>query len=56
MEVILKLTMEQAESLSDILWDYQDEGPLAGGWASNELEKFRAMIDDAIESAKTKKA
>lgn len=35
--VTITLTKEQAEKLSAVLWDAQDEGPRGDGWASDTL-------------------
>lgn len=49
--IIIKLTKKQAEKLSDVLSYAQDEGPSPEGWASNELEELREIVDNAIKSA-----
>ena len=41
------LTDEQARKLSEVLWEYTDEGPMFNGWASDELTELRNIIDDA---------
>jgi hypothetical protein len=41
-------THKQLEKLSEILWDYQDEGPAGAGWASEELASLRAIVARAI--------
>jgi hypothetical protein len=41
-------TREQLEMLSEILWNYQDEGPAGAGWASKELAGLRAAVDEAL--------
>jgi hypothetical protein len=48
-EIIIKLTKEQAEKLSEVLWDTQDEGPCGEGWASDELSELRGIVDAALE-------
>ena len=49
--IIIVLSEKQAENLSNILWDTQDEGPVGEGWASDELEELRGIIDDTIEKS-----
>lgn len=49
--VNLRFSLDDLKTLSDKLWDVQDEGPLGEGWKSDELEKLLAMIDNAIENA-----
>jgi hypothetical protein len=41
-------TREQLEKLSEILWNFQDEGPAGAGWASKELEELRSIVDRAL--------
>jgi hypothetical protein len=41
-------TRKQLEKLSEILWDYQDEGPAGAGWASKELAGLRDAVDQAL--------
>ena len=41
-------TRQQLEKLSEILWDYQDEGPAGAGWASKELAGLRDAVDQAL--------
>ena len=47
--VRLDLTPEQAKSLSEAIWDYCDCGPPEEGWASDEINALRSLIDAAIE-------
>ena len=44
---ILSLTKKQIDKLSEILWEYTDEGPMYSGWASDELIELRNIIDNA---------
>ncbi len=46
--VIIKLTINQAERLSEILQDTTDQDPTDEGWASNELLELRGVVDAAI--------
>lgn len=46
MDIIIKLTKDQAKKLLDVLYDTQDEGPLGEGWASNELEELRDIVSN----------
>ena len=41
-------TRQQLEKLSEILYDYQDEGPTGEGWASKELVGLRDAVDQAL--------
>jgi hypothetical protein len=41
-------TRKQLEKLSEILWNYQDEGPAGAGWASEELTGLRDAVDQAL--------
>lgn len=47
--VTLHLTLQQLETLSDKLYELQDEGPTDAGWASPELEELRAIVDARID-------
>lgn len=49
-DIVITLTPEQAEKLSEILWEAQDEGPRHEGWSSPELDALRGIVDAAIES------
>ena len=44
---IVPLTKKQIDKLSEILWEYTDEGPMYDGWASDELSELRNVIDNA---------
>ena len=48
----MEFTLEQLERLSEILWDYQDEGPIDEGWASEEVIKLRDLVDNKIAKLK----
>lgn len=50
MRIVLELTDVLAEKLQEAVNNYQDDGPSANGWASNELRQVRSLVDDAIES------
>lgn len=47
--IVLELTPEQAEKLSEVLWECEDSQDSTGKWSSEELEELRAIIDKAIE-------
>lgn len=47
-EVLVRLTKAQAEALSHKLWHLQDEGPAGYGWASDELQELRDIVDASI--------
>lgn len=47
-EVLVRLTEAQAKTLSGKLWSLQDEGPINSGWASDELQELRDIIDASI--------
>lgn len=54
-EVLVRLTKAQAEALSLKLWHLQDEGPAGSGWASDELQELRDIVDKSIGAASTNK-
>lgn len=41
----LPLTAAQLRALSDVLWAAQDEGPPIEGWASQQLQELREIVD-----------
>jgi len=43
-------TRQQLEKLSEILWNYQDEGPAGAGWPSKELAELRGIVDEALRN------
>lgn len=43
-------TRQQLEKLSEILWNYQDEGPAGAGWASKELVELRGIVDEVLRN------
>jgi hypothetical protein len=48
-EILIRLSLAQAQKLSETLWDARDEGPYGEGWASGELQSLRSLVDQAIE-------
>ena len=46
--VNLRLTVEQLNTLSEKLSELQDEGPMGEGWASDELEKLRSIVETEL--------
>jgi hypothetical protein len=46
--VTLILTDEQADKLSETLWEAQDMGPATEGWKSDELTELCDLVDRAI--------
>lgn len=46
--ITIKLALNRAEHLSEILHTTQDEGCGGDGWASPELSELRSLVDDAI--------
>jgi hypothetical protein len=55
MNIILSLTEEQAEKLSETLHNTNDCGPVDEGWQSDELEKLCDLIDQAINKGHKKR-
>ena len=49
--VNLRFSIDELKALSENLWNVEDEGPLGGGWKSDELTNLLAKIDNAIENA-----
>ena len=54
-KVIIELTPEQSENLEYILWRTQDEGPDGEGWASDELQELRDIVEEANLASRKKK-
>ena len=52
-DVLVRLTKPQAEALSHKLWHLQDEGQAGSGWASDELQELRDIVDKSIGAAST---
>jgi hypothetical protein len=49
--VVIRLTIEQARKLADILNDTTDCGPSDEGWPSSELCALRVEVEDSIAMA-----
>ena len=49
MKLILDLTEEEKNKLSDALTEYWDEGPEGEGWASGVLKSLRVKVEEAIK-------
>ena len=47
-EVLVRLTEAQAKALSRKLWSLDDKGPMGSGWASDELQELRDIVDASI--------
>lgn len=47
-EVLVRLTEAQAKALSRKLWSLDDRGPTGSGWASDELQELRDIVDASI--------
>jgi hypothetical protein len=52
MRIVLELTQEEADKLSEAVDFHQDMGPTGEGWASNLLESVRAKVEEAIAEAR----
>jgi hypothetical protein len=52
MRIVLELTKEEADKLSEAVDFHQDRGPTGEGWASSLLESVRAKVEEAIAEAK----
>ena len=46
--VDIKLTSEQLEFLSELLYKTEDEGPVGYGWQSSELIEISRVISDYV--------
>lgn len=47
-EIIIRLNLEQADYLSELLSEVQDEGPFPEGWKSEKLKSFICFIRSQI--------
>lgn len=50
--VVLTLTDEQAERLSQVLWEVAGEGPLGSGEAAEKVVRLRELVDAEIKKQK----
>ena len=48
MKLMLDLTTEEAEKLTQVLRDYDDEGPYHSAWRSSEIETLSNKVESAI--------
>ena len=49
MRLILDLTEEETNKLTDVLTEHQDEGPQGAGWSSLELNSLSDKVAEAIK-------
>ena len=52
MKLEIELTLKQVEKLELALEEFTDCGPCDEGWASDEFDKVRCIVFEAIETAK----